>query len=211
MIKSDKSIAGPMSVMSSSLIASIPNWYLAKYFTYHFLLSSWFGRHSLAPENSTVTCFHFRKTSLRFLWKLFPSLGRLMLFLSYDRASMVLCPIEKKASAPVSLLVVGANSASPSWVKSIGALSPESKWADQPKIWKQNILESSLRNPLRSWFLLAWEKWHSPSSPIRITSYPFPKWISWNMAYKLILHGVSEGSQRKHPYVVGLRSSLEAR
>jgi len=31
------------------------------------------------------------------------------------------------------------------------------------------------------------------------------------MAIKLILHGVSEGGQRKHPYVVGLRSGLEAR
>ena len=31
------------------------------------------------------------------------------------------------------------------------------------------------------------------------------------MAYKLSLHGVSEGGQRKNPYVVGLRSELEAR
>ena len=37
-----------------------------------------------------------------------------MLFLSYDRASTVRCPMEKKASDPVSLLVVGADGASPS-------------------------------------------------------------------------------------------------
>ena len=133
MIKSDKSV----SVMSSSLIASILDWYIANYFTYHFLLASYFGRHSVAPENSIVTCFPFRKTSLRFLWQLFPSLGRLTLFPSYDKLSMVLCPVEKKALAPISLLVVGTNSASPSWLKSIGALSPESKCADQPKTWKK--------------------------------------------------------------------------
>ena len=133
MIKSDKSA----SVMSSSLIASILDWYIANYFTYHFLLASYFGRDSVAPENSIVTCFPFRKSSLRFLWQLFPSLGIPTLFPSYDRVSMVLCLVEKKASAPISLLAVGTDSASHSWVKRIGALSPESKCVDQPKTWKK--------------------------------------------------------------------------
>ena len=140
MIKSDESLL----VMSSSLIASILDWYIANYFTYHFLLASYFGRHFVAPENSIVTCFPFRNTSLRFLWQLFPSLGRLTLFPSYDKPSMVLCPVEKKALAPISLLVVGTNSASPSWLKSIGALSPESKCVDQPKTWKKEYSISLL-------------------------------------------------------------------
>ena len=49
-----ESIIGHMSVMSSSLISSIPDGYLSNYFTYHFVLDSYIGGHSVVPENSTV-------------------------------------------------------------------------------------------------------------------------------------------------------------
>ena len=49
-----KSVIGPMLVMSSSIIASIPYGYVANYFTYHFLLASYFGGHYVAPRNLTL-------------------------------------------------------------------------------------------------------------------------------------------------------------
>ena len=115
---------------------------------------------------------------------------------------------EAKSTSP---MLVGTDVTSLSWEKSISTLSPKTKCADQPKIWKKKVLEASLRKLLWRQFLVAWERWHSPSSPIRITSYPFLKWISWELAYKWSLHGVSEGCQRKYPYVVGLRYELDER
>ena len=49
-----ESVIGLMLVMSLSLIASIPDGYLEKYFTYHFLIDSYFGGHSVALGNLTL-------------------------------------------------------------------------------------------------------------------------------------------------------------
>ena len=46
-----ESITGPMSL---SLFTSVSDGELANYFTYHFLLASYFGGHSIAHENITL-------------------------------------------------------------------------------------------------------------------------------------------------------------
>ena len=62
-----ESVTGPMSVMSTSLISSISDECLANYFTYHFLLDSYFGGNYVAPRISTITYFPFREPDLRYL------------------------------------------------------------------------------------------------------------------------------------------------
>ena len=47
-------VTGPMLVMNLSLFAYVSNRELAKYFTYHFLIASYFGGNSVAPRNPTL-------------------------------------------------------------------------------------------------------------------------------------------------------------
>ena len=75
-------VTGPMLVMSLYLFASISDEYLANYFTYHFLLASYFGGHSVAHENLIllsqpseeflVSCQPPRKPDLGHLDHFFP-------------------------------------------------------------------------------------------------------------------------------------------
>ena len=94
--------------MILSLFASVSNEKLAKYFTYHILLASYFGGNSVARENLTfpsqpsdeflVAFQPLKKYDLDHLGHFFPDLKGMMLFYLFHRASSIPPSVEKKAS-----------------------------------------------------------------------------------------------------------------
>ena len=94
--------------MSLSLISSILDGYLANYFTYHFLLASYFGGHSVAPGNITLLSNLHENFTFPFnlpeilawviLVTFFLDLEGTTFFGVLHRASLTPDPIEKKES-----------------------------------------------------------------------------------------------------------------
>ena len=91
-----ESITGPMLVMSLSLFASLLDGYLANYFTYHFLLASYFGGNFVALGNYTLPIilhgnspFPFqppRKPNLSHLGHIFSTSWRVGAFLLFTQS-----------------------------------------------------------------------------------------------------------------------------
>ena len=94
----------------------------------------------------------------------FPLLSRMAYFLPYERALVHVISWNQVFPLPL-----------PSPQEVLTPLPYVQKSPAELKWGKMNIWESSIRNPSWRWFLSARERWNSPSSPIRIIPYPFPK------------------------------------
>ena len=200
-----------MLVMILSLFAYVSNRELANYFTYHFLIASYFGGNSVAPRNPTLFINIHGNFTLPFnlpesptwvtLVIFFHTLKGWCLYVFYTERWKCSSQWTHKHHFPLSLK------------KTLGRrlfhFYQERRWSKNEK--KEGFgsfhAEASVESVPTCLGEVAFTSLTYRDHILSIFQV-----ISWVLGlYKWILHDESGGDQKKHPYDVSLKSKPEAK